>query len=120
MASNFLVGKTTKKKPKKGQPGQQPKTKQQLEQDRVAHRKNNNNHVSINTKPLSSSLWSRLLPRHLDPEPTVTVVRTYSPDEEGIFLGLRVLVFCENYFFHKISLFNQKAYMIIFFCAMKI
>lgn len=91
--------KTTKKKPKKGQTAQEPKTKQQLEQDRVAHRNKNNNHVSINTKPLSSSLWSRLLPRHLDPEPTVTVVRTYSPDEEGIFLGLRVLVFCENYFF---------------------
>ena len=38
--------KTTKKKPKKGQTAQEPKTKQQLEQDRVAHRNKNNNHVS--------------------------------------------------------------------------
>ena len=44
--------------------------------------------------------WSVKLPRHLDPEPMLTVVRMYDPnDSSGTFIGLRVLVLTKSRFF---------------------
>ena len=95
LASETNTKNTQKKEKKKKKNDNTSKlTKEQtIEHNKIKH----NNHIQHDK--LETQTWSSLLPRHLDPEPILAVVRTYSPDDDGMFLGLKVLIFCDGVFY---------------------